>query len=226
MNKKIGKAILCNMVLLLFLAVSYQTKAAEGYGIVKTAVLNIRQGPGVEYEIMGIMSSKAICRIENMENDGWYQVHYGDTIGFAKGEYLEVAKREELEKKEREVQMESLRADIIEYAKQFIGNPYVWGGTSLTQGADCSGFVQSVFSHFGVMLPRTSVQQSEYGETKSTEQALPGDLIFYQKDGTIYHVVLYMGEKQVVHASCKKDGIKISPLNESRAAWAVACPAI
>ena len=93
---------------------------------------------------------------------------------------------------------------IVDYACQFIGNPYVWGGTSLTNGADCSGFVQSVYAHFGVSLPRTTYDMVNSGYAVSYEEALPGDLILY--DG---HVGLYMGDGTIVNAMNEADGIGI-----------------
>lgn len=95
---------------------------------------------------------------------------------------------------------------VVDYACQFIGNPYVWGGTSLTDGADCSGFVQSVFAHFGISLPRTTYDQVYAGTGVSYDQALPGDLIVY--DG---HVGIYMGGGQIVNAMNPAQGIGISP---------------
>lgn len=96
-------------------------------------------------------------------------------------------------------------SSVVDYATQFVGNPYVWGGTSLTGGADCSGFVQSVYANFGVSLPRTSYEQQNAGTEVSYADAQPGDLICYGG-----HVAIYMGNGQIVHASNAKDGIKIS----------------
>ena len=93
----------------------------------------------------------------------------------------------------------------MDYATQFVGNPYVWGGTSLTNGADCSGFVQSVYANFGVSLPRTSYEQQNAGTEVSYADAQPGDLSCYGG-----HVAIYMGNGQIVHASNSQDGIKIS----------------
>ena len=95
---------------------------------------------------------------------------------------------------------------IVDYACQFIGNPYVWGGTSLTDGADCSGFVQSVFAHFGISLPRTTYDQINAGVEVSYDQAMPGDLICY--DG---HIGIYIGTGQIVNAQNPEQGIGISP---------------
>ena len=96
-------------------------------------------------------------------------------------------------------------SSVVDYATQFVGNPYVWGGTSLTNGADCSGFVQSVYSNFGVSLPRTSYEQQNAGYEVSYADAQPGDLICYGG-----HVAIYMGNGQIVHASNSRDGIKVS----------------
>lgn len=96
-------------------------------------------------------------------------------------------------------------SSVVDYAKQFVGNPYVWGGTSLTSGADCSGFVQSVYSNFGVSLPRTSYEQQNAGREVSYSEAQPGDLICYGG-----HVAIYMGNGKIVHASNSRDGIKVS----------------
>ena len=96
-------------------------------------------------------------------------------------------------------------SSVVDYATQFVGNPYVWGGTSLTSGADCSGFVQSVYANFGVSLPRTSYEQQNAGVEVSYADAQPGDLICYGG-----HVAIYMGNGQIVHASNSRDGIKIS----------------
>ena len=96
-------------------------------------------------------------------------------------------------------------SSVVDYATQFVGNPYVWGGTSLTNGADCSGFVQSVYSNFGVSLPRTSYEQQNAGTEVSYADAQPGDLICYGG-----HVAIYMGDGKIVHASNSRDGIKVS----------------
>ena len=96
-------------------------------------------------------------------------------------------------------------SSVVDYATQFVGNPYVWGGTSLTGGADCSGFTQSVYANFGVSLPRTSYEQQNAGTEVSYADAQPGDLICYGG-----HVAIYMGNGRIVHASNSVDGIKIS----------------
>lgn len=99
----------------------------------------------------------------------------------------------------------SLGQQIVDYAVQFVGNPYVWGGTSLTNGCDCSGFVQSVFAHFGINLSRTTYTQQYEGKEVSYADIQPGDVIYYSG-----HTAIYMGSNQIVHAANSRDGIKIS----------------
>lgn len=108
-----------------------------------------------------------------------------------------------------------LRNEIAAYAVQFVGNPYVWGGTSLTKGADCSGFVQSIYKQFGYKLPRVSKDQAVgagyMNVTPDEEHLLPGDLIFYTDEkGVVNHVALYIGDGMIVHAASKKKGIIIA----------------
>lgn len=115
----------------------------------------------------------------------------------------------------------SIRTQMVAFAEQFLGNPYVWGGTSLTDGADCSGFVQSIYAQFGYTLPRVSRDQAQTGTRIPVDEAEPGDLIFYARDGEIYHVVMYIGDGQVIHASSRETGIKISGIFYENAVWAV-----
>lgn len=96
-------------------------------------------------------------------------------------------------------------ADIAKFACQYIGNPYVAGGTSLTNGADCSGFVMAVYQNFGISLPRSSYAQSSVGRGVSYSEAQPGDVIYYGG-----HVGIYIGNGQIVHASTERTGIKIT----------------
>ena len=102
-----------------------------------------------------------------------------------------------------------MRQGIVDFALQFVGNPYVYGGTSLTNGADCSGFVMSVFAEFGYELPRVAAAQCAASEKKSVADIEAGDLVFYG-EGCIDHVALYIGDGKIVHASTAATGIKVS----------------
>ena len=106
------------------------------------------------------------------------------------------------------VEGSGIGTEIANYALQFVGNPYVWGGTSLTNGADCSGFTMKIFEHFGVTLPHYSLDQANYGKDIGTDvsNAIPGDLIVYKHK----HVAIYIGNNKIVHAASAKTGIKVS----------------
>ena len=125
----------------------------------------------------------------------------------------EVIAQERLEAEEERKAAEEARLEmrqgIVDFALQFVGNPYVYGGTSLTNGADCSGFVMSVFAEFGYELPRVAAAQCAASEKKSVADIEAGDLVFYG-DGGIDHVALYIGDGKIVHASTAATGIKVS----------------
>ncbi len=105
------------------------------------------------------------------------------------------------------------RTAIVAYAKQFLGNPYVYGGTSLVTGADCSGFTQAIFAHFGITTGRSSRDQANNCRTISVSDIQPGDLLFYGSDSYINHVAIYIGGGQVIHSSNERTGVIISPYN-------------
>ncbi|MCI5936379.1 MAG: C40 family peptidase [Eubacterium sp.] len=100
------------------------------------------------------------------------------------------------------------QASIVEFAKKFLGNRYVWGGSSLTGGTDCSGFTMSLYAHYGYSLPHNAAAQA--GVTRKVSSPKPGDLFFYSNGSRINHVAMYIGGGMVIHASNPTDGIKIS----------------
>ena len=109
---------------------------------------------------------------------------------------------------------------VVQFARQFIGNPVVWGGNSLTGGTDCSGFTQQVFAHFGISIPRVSYEQAKSGVRIPVSEAKPGDLIFYARNGVVYHVVLYAGDGKAVNAGTTTSGIVLSNVDYESACWA------
>lgn len=106
-----------------------------------------------------------------------------------------------------EANFDSLYIELAEYALQFVGNPYVYGGTSLTEGTDCSGFVMRLYEHFGVNLPRTASAQSKVGYSVKIENAQPGDIISYGYNGIVSHSAIYIGDGEIIHAATPQDGI-------------------
>lgn len=199
----------------------------ENHTVTVTAyTLNVRDGQGTEAGILTQIRQGGTYEVTGEAVDGWYPVQVGDLDGWVSGSYVteetSYSYGETKEEEEERLAEEARKAEgaqaaetsaagssatgqaVIDYACQFIGNPYVWGGTSLTNGSDCSGFVQSVYAHFGVSLPRTTYEMVNAGYAVSYEEALPGDLILY--DG---HVGLYMGDGTIVNAMNEADGIGI-----------------
>ncbi len=188
--------------------------------IVRTVVvvngdsLNVREAPNTESAILTqVASGEEMDYLETL--DGWIKVAVDADEAYVSADYVTVT-----EKLDTAITMTELlygqgvsdvRVDLVEYAKQFVGNRYVWGGTSLTKGADCSGFVLSVFKKYGISLPHHAASQAGYGTKISASELQPGDLVFYGNSrGSINHVAIYIGGGQVVHASNERSGIKIS----------------
>lgn len=122
--------------------------------------------------------------------------------------YLNLIKTKQEEEAKEKARKEAVRNSVVEYALQFVGNPYVYGGNDPHTGVDCSGFTRYILSHSaGVSLNRTAASQSSQGRTVSAEEARPGDLVFYSGGGGINHVAIYIGSGRVVHASTEKTGI-------------------
>ena len=180
---------------------------------VKTPTLNVREEPNTECSILALMpQGEELNVLEDLS--GWVKVDLDNTNGFISKDYVDISVQLPKAMTMTEVRygngVSDVRVDLISYATQFVGNPYVWGGTSLTNGADCSGFTMSVFKKFGISLPRTSGAQSGVGKKISPSSARAGDLIFYASGGHVNHVALCIGGGRVVHASNPRTGIKTS----------------
>lgn len=156
----------------------------------------------------GDITEEADSAYVNIE-DNTSQIKYSLNTAIA---YLNMLGNTEAPKDVTSTSNADLRLQIIDYACQFIGNPYVWGGISLTNGADCSGFVQSVLKHFGIYIPRVSRDQAKVGiPINSPDELRPGDLIFYaNSSGTVNHVAMYIGNGMIVNAGSAKSGILIN----------------
>ncbi len=136
-------------------------------------------------------------------------------VGYVAKEYVDLEyslkKASSTEELQYGLGVSSIRVNLVNYAKQFIGNPYVFGGNSLTNGIDCSGFVKQIYGKFGYTgLARHSGTQARGGTTVSRSNLKAGDLVFYGSGGSINHVAIYMGNGRIVHASNRRDGIKTS----------------
>ena len=181
---------------------------------VNTQTLKVREEPNTDCPVITLVAQEERLEVVEVGPEGWAKIMLDDEEAYVSTDYCIIEEELTTAVTMKELlyggEVSNTRIDLCQYAKQFIGNPYVWGGTSLTGGADCSGYVQSIFKKFGVSLPRTSREQAKVGTTISLSDAKPGDLIFYAKGGTINHVALYIGNGQVVHASSPKTGIRIS----------------
>lgn len=180
---------------------------------VTTDSLKVRAQASTESEVITLVPNGEELEVADVEGD-WVRVYLDDEEVFVSADYVSVSSELNTAITMTELLygqgVSNVRVDICQYAKEFLGNPYVWGGTSLTKGADCSGFVLSVFKKYGVSLPHSSVAQSNSGTTIKVSEAQPGDLIFYGNGKSINHVAIYIGGGQVIHASNPKTGIRIS----------------
>lgn len=218
----------------LVLAGAVAASVVEGYTVlgmvnVEDGYINIREAAGTDYEIVGKIAKDGICEVVSIEEE-WSMISSGEVEGYISNDYLMIgaeanARAEELLAEGIELEtaltmteyrygkgVKDIQIEVCEYARQFVGNSYRWGGTSLTKGADCSGFVLSVYRNFGVSLPHSSKAQAHCGSRVDLSEVQPGDLIFYGGKN-IHHVALYIGNGQVVHAKSKDTGIVITSMN-------------
>lgn len=180
---------------------------------VTTDSLKVRAEANTDSEVITLVPRGEELEVASVEGD-WVKVYLDDEEVFVSAEYVKVSSELGTAITMTELLygqgVSDIRVDVCQYAKEFLGNPYVWGGTSLTKGADCSGYVMSVFKKYGVSLPHSSVAQANCGTTIKVSEAKPGDLVFYGNGRSINHVAIYIGNGQVIHASSPKTGIRIS----------------
>lgn len=188
-------------------------EVARYVATVTTDGLRVRLEPNTTSEILATMPKGEELEIV-AETGAWVQVNIDGEYGYVSAEYVTCETRLTDAMTLAEARfgegVSDVRVDLVSYATQFVGNPYVWGGTSLTRGADCSGFVLSVYAKYGIYLPHSSRAQANYGTRVSTSELKPGDLLFYGSGKSISHVAIYIGGGQIVHASTEKTGIIIS----------------
>ena len=205
--KRVAAGLLTAVFLLNISAVPGVTNVTqvEAASLVKKGKVNTKK---LNIRVKKSMKSKRITvlhkgdRVKLLSNNSkWVAVEVNGRVGYTQGRYISV-KNGGTASDTTVTKGES----VVNYALKFVGNPYRWGGTSLTRGADCSGFVMSVYRHFGKSLPHSSYAQRRVGRrVGSLSKAKPGDIICYSG-----HVAIYMGNNKVVHASNPRDGIKIT----------------
>lgn len=194
-------------------AVAYANQIVKKLATVSADGLKVRKAPGMEAEVVSLVAYGEELEVLE-ELDGWVKIRYDGEEAYVSAEFVTVDQKLKTALNMTEFLygegVSDVRVELCEYAKQFRGNPYVWGGTSLTKGADCSGFVLSVYAKYGIYLPHSSRAQAAMGTQVSMSEAKPGDLVFYSKGGRINHVAIYIGGGQVIHASSPKTGIRIT----------------
>lgn len=180
---------------------------------VNTETLNVRAEKSTEAAVLSQVGNSEAFTVNSVA-DGWVEISVDDSVGYISQDYVTLAQALPTAKTIEQVKygdgVSDVRASVVSYALQFVGNRYVWGGTSLEKGVDCSGFTMRILGKYGVSLPHSSKAQPSCGTKISASDAKPGDLFFYGSGSSISHVAIYIGNGQIVHASNKRDGIKVS----------------
>ncbi len=180
---------------------------------VNTETLNVRAEKSTEAAVLSQVGNSEAFTVNSVA-DGWVEISVDDSVGYISQDYVTLAQALPTAKTIEQVKygdgVSNVRASVVSYALQFVGNRYVWGGTSLEKGIDCSGFTMRILGKYGISLPHSSRAQPSYGTKISASEAKPGDLFFYGSGRSISHVAIYIGNGQIVHASNKRDGIKVS----------------
>ena len=201
-----------------------QADVTLGWGVVKVSdSLNVRTGPGTEYETLGALGNRETVLILGVEN-GWYKILYGETAAYVHSDYVRSCMDESGARGDDPVYDGTLAAQIVAYAEEFLGVPYVYGANG-PYAYDCSSFTQTVYAHFGYTLNRTSYDQALNGRAVSWDELQPGDLIFFRTMAGAYisHVGMYVGDGVIIHASSGSRMIRYANLYSSYFTNAYVC---
>ena len=196
-----------------YLVTGDEAEAIAEQEIKTVATLNVRAEKSTEAAVLSQVGNSEAFTVNSVA-DGWVEISVDDSVGYISQDYVTLAQALPTAKTIEQVKygdgVSDVRASVVSYALQFVGNRYVWGGTSLEKGVDCSGFTMRILGKYGISLPHSSRAQPSYGTKISASEAKPGDLFFYGSGRSISHVAIYIGNGQIVHASNKRDGIKVS----------------
>ena len=193
-----------------YLTVSPPADAALGYGLVDTdgSSLNMRAAAGTSYDTVASIPGGTVLELEGVDN-GWYKVTYSGKTGYVSSDYITIT----TEPDATETASSDLGAQIVAYAEEYLGTPYVLGGNGPNQ-FDCSGFTKYVYSHFGYTLNRTATDQLQNGVSVSKDELQPGDLVFfkYRTSKPVSHVGIYIGNVGFIHASTNRYVVQIDQM--------------
>lgn len=180
---------------------------------VTTDTLNVRKDPSTDSSKITTVSKDADLYVLEVL-DGWIKIQLDTREGYISSDYVSVNKQLKTGSTLKELQygvgISETRINLVNYALEFVGGRYVWGGESLTHGVDCSGFTMKIYEKYGVYLPHYSGAQPAHGTKINASEAKPGDLFFYASGSRIDHVAIYIGNGQIVHAASTRAGIIIS----------------
>lgn len=193
-----------------YLTVSTTADAALGYGLVDTdgSSLNMRAAAGTSYDTVASIPGGTVLELEGVDN-GWYKVTYSGKTGYVSSDYITITTEPDV----TETASSDLGAQIVAYAEEYLGTPYVLGGNGPNQ-FDCSGFTKYVYSHFGYTLNRTATDQLQNGVSVSKDELQPGDLVFfkYRTSKPVSHVGIYIGNGEFIHASTNRYVVQIDQM--------------
>ena len=198
-----------------YINLSTTLEADLGYGRVETegSSLNVRTGPGTDFDRVEILYDGAVVKLLGMEN-GWYKLDHKGSVGYASSDYIVLCQDESGRRSDETVAVSSLAQELISYAKQYLGTPYVWAANG-PNSFDCSGFTKYVYSHFGYNLNRTASAQLKNGVSVSRSELQAGDLVFFYNGKVstpVSHVGIYIGNGDFIHASSNSYTVEISSL--------------
>lgn len=190
---------------------SNKTNTKENTIAVVTTTLNLRSKPSTSSDILKRLAPGNVLSVVHI-GDEWVQVKDAEQgEGYIAREFVNIGKESAKSELLKGINQGSVGSELVSYAKQFLGNPYVYGGSSLTNGTDCSGFTSQIYKNFGISLSRSSAgQYVSNGVAVSQSEAQLGDLVFYGYNGNVSHVAIYIGDGQVIHANDERTGICIS----------------
>lgn len=174
---------------------------------------NVRVDTNTECKILTSVPKDAELEVLNNSDKAWVEVTIDDEVGYVHQDLVTVSYQLKKAISYSESSGSSVRGQMVAYAKEFLGNRYEFGGTSLLHGIDCSAFTMKIYQKFGYNITRTSRSQAAKGKNINVHDVRPGDLVFYANNGYIYHVAMYIGGGQVIHASSPSTGIIISNLS-------------
>lgn len=210
--------------------------ASMTYAKVITSTLRVREKASTDSTVLSLVSKGEELDVVDQDTDDWVKVQMDDEEGYVSAEFVEIGRKLPTAQKVTKITdatdaadaindtsatndtsvtaeeegVSSAKSDLVSTALQYVGNPYRWGGSSLTKGTDCSGFTMKIYAQYGISLPHSSRAQPAYGTKVSVSEAKPGDLLFYGSGRSINHVAIYIGNGKIVHASNSRKGITVS----------------